>query len=1641
MRQMLPVEKNQIRSCSGGSVQGGWVSPVQRCFSMHGVRRLVLSLLFFTSINASADPIFSEQKIISTEASSVQFVYSADLDGDGDQDLLSASQATIAWYENTDGEGTFSAAQIITSSSLLGVDSVSATDLDGDGDLDILSASARNTRISWFENTDGKGTFRRKIITDIAEGVQSVYVADLDGDGDQDVIAASESILGGRIGWYENTDGRGTFSQRKLFFTKALNFSQLVYAADFDGDGDMDVLTASTTSLNQVLSSDIAWFENTDGKGAFGEQKIITTAVNFPRAVYTADLDGDGDQDVLSASTSRGSGKIAWYENMDGRGTFGLQKTLTTAADGASSVYATDLDGDGDQDVLSASNEDDKIAWYENTDGKGTFSQQKIITTIADGARSVYVADLDGDGDQDVLSASELDHKIAWYEISFGDSDGDGLADNVDPDNDNDGVLDNNDAFPLDSTESLDTDSDRIGNNRDTDDDGDRVADSSDAFPLDRTESLDTDNDGIGNNADNDDDGDGVVDASDPFPLDSTETLDTDGDGIGNNADPDDENDGLDDAWEITFGFDPLVVDDASLDPDEDGRSHRLESLGGTDPNDATAYPDLVVHVEGLVDSVILLLDNETVRPITVDGVLVINNLTDNIAGHKLQVTKHPAGLFCNPENRQGTLSSAIEVYLTCARLDAQLSKIVVLNEGKSTVRSVVKITERRSGKPIIGLQTSSFFAKDDGVAIGAESFLDSDPFDDISNTLKTVLMLDISQSLSRTDIETEKAAALSLIRDANGKNRLQLNQQIAIYTFDDEITQVADFTSAVSRDLLDAVDAIQQGGPSTNLYGAVASAAGLISAPTFTLDSAFTGNVILFTDGTDTAGISTLNQAVSALANKDIYVIALGSTPDLGALAEITGDARRVLQIANIAELSKAFEEVSIEISKAGEGIYNVYYASPKRSGTHSIEVGINDNLCRTCTITDSYNANGFSSESPILVVKGGRTVEAGKRLFLEAKVRYSNDQLVYQWSTEADSELTLTVDPTNPSKVVVESLGVGDDISSLISLEIFADENGTLFATDLGRSFTVKANDGVDASIDNCPTISNASQSDADGNRLGDACDDTDGDGISNIFDTDDDNDGVADVADAFALDASESVDTDGDGIGNNADTDDDNDGVPDVSDTFPLDARFSVNQAPDIALVGEALITINVGESFTDPGALAFDPEQGDLTSSIITLDNVNTASAGTYSIEYRVTNTLGILSSVTRIVTVLEVVACTEPVTGAVRFDSGQVIELPIRNICLTSPGGASLAVPASATAAAINVTAVSPSAAGFVTVWPCGVARPNASNLNFVAGDVVPNGVIAPIGQNGSVCLYSQTATDLIVDVAGWFEGEAFAGATPQRLVDTRDGTGGQLGQLVPSNPLVVQATGITATTAAGSVTTIPSGAGTVALNLTVVNPSGPGFITAYPCDAARPLASNVNYVGGQVVANGVIAPVSASGQVCLYSSVATDIIVDLAGWFPGEQFTGATPKRFVDTRDGTGAPLGKLSPDGQLSVLVQGAILNVNGNDAQVPLFAAAAALNVTVVNPEAAGFVTVWPCSAARPNASNLNFVPSQTVANNVVAPIGDQGNVCFYASQNTDIIVDVSGYFMGESGNQFVGAAPKRFVDTRDGTGPGLE
>ena len=173
-----------------------------------------------------------------------------------------------------------------------------------------------------------------------------------------------------------------------------------VYAADYDNDGDMDVLSASYND------DKIAWYESDGAADPSFTARTISTSADGARSVYAADIDNDGDMDVLSASTN--DDKIVWYENglsAFGDPTFG-SATITTSADGANSVYAADIDNDGDMDVLSASSSDDKIAWYENDGAADPSFTARTITTSADRATYVYAADIDNDGDMDVLSAS-----------------------------------------------------------------------------------------------------------------------------------------------------------------------------------------------------------------------------------------------------------------------------------------------------------------------------------------------------------------------------------------------------------------------------------------------------------------------------------------------------------------------------------------------------------------------------------------------------------------------------------------------------------------------------------------------------------------------------------------------------------------------------------------------------------------------------------------------------------------------------------------------------------------------------------------------------------------------------------------------------------------------------------------------------------------------------------------------------------------------------------------------------------------------------------------------------------------------------------------------------------------------------------
>jgi hypothetical protein len=355
----------------------------------------------------SEEVSFGSESMITTAADGASSVYAADVDSDGDMDVLSASywDDKVTWYENNGGSAPAFTDHVIATNAD-GAWSVYAADVDGDGDMDILSASELDDKIAWYENNGGSPpAFTDHVIATNADQARSVFVADVDGDDDLDVLSAS--IKDNKIAWYENNGGSPPAFTSYVITTDA-GRANSVHAADVDGDGDMDVLSASNSD------SKIAWYENNGGSPPAFTGYVITTDAAAARWVYAADVDKDGDLDVLSASY--GDGKIAWYENDGGSAPAFTDHVIATNAACAESVYAADVDGDGDMDVLSASYCDSKVAWYRNNGGSPPAFTGYVITNAAIGAMFVYTVDVDGDGDMDVLSASTMDDKIAWYE-------------------------------------------------------------------------------------------------------------------------------------------------------------------------------------------------------------------------------------------------------------------------------------------------------------------------------------------------------------------------------------------------------------------------------------------------------------------------------------------------------------------------------------------------------------------------------------------------------------------------------------------------------------------------------------------------------------------------------------------------------------------------------------------------------------------------------------------------------------------------------------------------------------------------------------------------------------------------------------------------------------------------------------------------------------------------------------------------------------------------------------------------------------------------------------------------------------------------------------------------------------------------
>ncbi|MBV8902043.1 MAG: hypothetical protein JOZ22_00280, partial [Acidobacteriia bacterium] len=326
------------------------------------------------------------------------------------------------------------------------------------------------------------------------------------------------------------------------------------------------------------------------------------------------------------------------------------------------------------------------------------------------------------------------------------------------------------------------------------------------------------------------------------------------------------------------------------------------------------------------------------------------------------------------------------------------------------------------------------------------------------------------------------------------------------------------------------------------------------------------------------------------------------------------------------------------------------------------------------------------------------------------------------------------------------------------------------------------------------------------------------------------------------------------------------------------------------------------------------------------------------------------------------------------------------------------------IPAIAAAYALNVTAVPHGTLGYLTVWPAGQARPLVSTLNS-DGRVKANAALIPAGANGAISVYATNTTDLVLDISGYFVPKGAAAAlafyplAPCRIADTRGSMGQLGGPWLAGNQS--RAFPISA-----SACNVPAGAQAYSLNFTAV-PRGPlGYLSTWPTGQMQPLVSTLNAPTGTVTANAAIVPAGANGNISVFSSNDTDLVIDINGYFApdgpgGLALNTVIPCRVLDSRLRAGSqPLNGT------------AAVDVLGSGCGLSPLAQAYVFNATVVPAVPLGYLTLWPSGSTQPLVSTLNAIDGAVTSNLAIVPTGT-GGINAFGANATHVILDAFGYF----------------------------
>ena len=379
--------------------------------------------------NSETPSIQFSEHLIAENYAYAYGIAAADFDQDGDLDLSSADYTPhnkLYLFENN-GSGQFSK-HTIQQDDPERLERHLVGDVDNDGDLDIVIVKNLFGHLLWFENsgtpTDGQ-RWKRHVITTNLPGAYDVALADFNNDGNLDV-AASSWVLGNQFAWFENS-GRSSDGQwTKHMIEENIRETRTIRAADFDGDGDDDLL-GTVRGIDQVC-----WYENTTSNQQIKWLKhIIDDQSDCPAHGNPVDMDGDGDIDIVMAlgflfrpgskdktdSQRSEDNQIVWYENNGVRHGRWKKHVVRDRFDDAFEATAADLDGDGDTDIAATTwRNPGRVAWFENSgDPRGDWKYHPLKENWRS-ANQVIIADMNGDGKPDIVACAERGSlEVRWW--------------------------------------------------------------------------------------------------------------------------------------------------------------------------------------------------------------------------------------------------------------------------------------------------------------------------------------------------------------------------------------------------------------------------------------------------------------------------------------------------------------------------------------------------------------------------------------------------------------------------------------------------------------------------------------------------------------------------------------------------------------------------------------------------------------------------------------------------------------------------------------------------------------------------------------------------------------------------------------------------------------------------------------------------------------------------------------------------------------------------------------------------------------------------------------------------------------------------------------------------------------------------